>query len=190
MLMVVLILVGSFFLSTNRAQAEEVYFFRGGFNVFSRGMDDMANQLRHRGVNATSLGYAGWRSIANNILARAAAKQVSYPIVVVGHSFGADVVTEFANYLGSYGVGTALVIGLDPTGKRVLHQGARRAVNYRCSDGKEYLRGAGFKGTISQSNVSQTGANHFNIDKTGQVQDMIMREILATVGQRKARRRR
>ena len=36
----------SFFLGVARSPAEEVYFLRGGFNIFSLGMNDMAEELR------------------------------------------------------------------------------------------------------------------------------------------------
>lgn len=169
-------------------RAEEVYFFRGGFDIFSTGMNKMAADLRAQKINATSQSFMSWQSVANDIIRRSKEKKVSYPIVVLGHSFGADAVTDFANYLGQNGISTDLVIGFDATGTRILTKGAKRVVNYRSSQIGPYVKGEGFRGTISHVDVSKFGANHFTIEQTKEVQALAMKEVLATVKSKKRRR--
>ncbi len=176
------LIVTSLLFFTPLSHGAEVYFLRGGFDVFSLGLNDMAAQLQSRKINAKATSYLAWKSIASDITRRASQKKVSYPIILVGHSFGADAVTDLANYLGNHGVPTELVIGLDPTHKRVFTQGAKRVVNYRCSNADSYVKGTGFKGTITQINVGKNGVNHFNLDKAQETQAMVMREILAKTG--------
>lgn len=172
------------------APAEEVYFFRGGFDIFSTGMNQMAAELREKGVRASSHSFMAWRSIANDILKRSAEKKVSYPIIVLGHSFGADVVADFANYLGGHGIPTELVIGFDPNGTRAFTKGAKRVVNYRASRIDRYVRGEGFRGTISHVDVSKYGANHFTIEQVREVQELAMKEVLSKAKAKTSRRRR
>ncbi len=169
------------------AKAEEIYFFRGGFDIFSTGMNQMAAELRAKKYNASSQSFMGWQSVANDIIRRSKEKKVSYPIVVLGHSFGADAVTEFANYLGQNGISTDLVIGFDATGTRTLTKGAKRVINYRSSQIGPYVKGTGFRGSISHIDVSKYGANHFTIEQTKEVQALAMKEVLSTVKYRRRR---
>ncbi len=172
------------------ASAEEVYLFRGGFDIFSTGMNQMAAELREKNVRASAHSFMAWQSIANDIVKRSAEKKVSHPIIVLGHSFGADVVVDFANYLGQRGIPTELVIGFDPNGTRIFTQGAKKAVNYRSSQSDRYVRGEGFRGTISHVDVKQYGANHFTIEQVRSVQELAMKEVLAKAKVRTSRRRR
>lgn len=167
------------------AAAEEIYFFRGGFDIFSTGMNRMASELREQGLRASSHGFMAWQGIAKDIVQRSKEKKVSYPVVVLGHSFGADAVTEFANYLGRNGVRTELVIGFDATGTRTLTAGAKRVVNYRSSRKGPFVKGPGFRGSITQVDVSRFGANHFTIEQIREVQELAMKEVRSTVKRRR-----
>lgn len=170
---------------TQPAGAEEVYFFRGGFDIFSTGMNQMANELKGKKIKASSHSFMAWQSIANDIVARSKQKKVSYPIIVLGHSFGADAVTEFANFLGQNGISTELVIGFDATGKRTLTKGAKRVVNYQSSHIGPFVKGAGFRGTLTHVDVTKYGVNHFTIEQVKEVQALAMKEVLAKVGRRR-----
>lgn len=167
------------------SRAEEIYFFRGGFDIFSTGMNQMAAELRAKKYNANSQSFMSWQSVANDIVRRSKQKKVSYPIIVLGHSFGADAVVEFANYLGQNGISTELVIGFDATGPRTFTKGAKRVVNYRSSHIGPYVKGPGFRGSISTVDVSKFGANHFTIEQTKEVQALAMKEVLSKVKYRR-----
>lgn len=186
LLLVCLSLVFAAFTSAPRpVSAAEVYLFRGGFDIFSTGMNQMANTLRSKKVNASAHSFMAWQSIANDIVKRSKQKKVSYPIIVLGHSFGADAVEEFANFLGQNGITTELVIGFDATGPRTFTKGAKKVINYRSSHIGPYLKGPGFRGSITQVDVSKYGANHFTIEQVNEVQALAMKEVLAKVGRRR-----
>lgn len=175
----------AFLAFTSSLPAEEVYFFRGGFDVFSRGMDQMANELKSKKINASSQSFMGWQAIANDIVSRSREKRVSYPIILVGHSFGADAVVEFANFLGRNGITTELLVGFDATGKGTLKNGAKRVVNYQSSKIGPFVKGPGFRGTLSNVDVSNYGVNHFTIAQTAEIQSLAFKEILSKVGSRR-----
>lgn len=171
-------------ITASQAVSEEVYLIRGGFNVFSTGMDQMAKKLQARKIKASVHGIMAWRGIADDIIRRSKVKKVSYPIIFLGHSLGADAAPEFANYLGENGIAVDLVIGFDATGTRTFRKGAKKVINYRTPNGGHYARGPGFKGTISQVNVGEYGANHFTIEKVEKVQQMALSSVLSRLGRR------
>src|SRR5215468_2286872 len=81
------------------AHAEtRVYLLRGWFGVFSTGLDSLAEELRSKGIKAEAVGHLAWRStVAEIVKDRAAGK--SGPLVLVGHSQGANNVIEMARLL-------------------------------------------------------------------------------------------
>ena len=160
----------------------EVYLIRGLANIFSLGMDSMAKKLRDKGVKTRTFNHSGWKGIANEIIARAEKKKVSYPIIIAGHSLGANSSTAMANYLTKNGVKVSLVVAFDPTIKRVVMGNVRNVVNYYLPNGNdnEVFRGKGFRGKLRNVDVSDMkGVNHMNVEKNKELQtkfvDMVMR---------------
>ena len=175
-----------FLTSVGSARAEEVYFIRGGFDIFSVGMNDMANELKAKGIKASSHSIMAWKGIADDIIRRSKIKKgVSYPIIFLGHSLWADAAPEFANYLGENGVIVDLVIGLDATGRRVFSKGAKKVINYRSSAMGPYVKGPGFRGTITEVDVSKFGANHFTVEKVKGVQDLALAAVMSQLRRRR-----
>src|SRR5690349_5658709 len=86
-------------LFSGAASAEpHVYFLRGLFGVFSTGMDAMDEQLRNKGVKAEAIGHLAWKGAVDKIVADRAAGKPG-PLVLVGHSQGANNVIEMAREL-------------------------------------------------------------------------------------------
>ncbi|MES1155366.1 MAG: hypothetical protein ABUL48_02940, partial [Pseudorhodoplanes sp.] len=127
-----------------------VYLLRGLLNVFSLGMDELASKLERRGVPAGVYEYGQWESLCNDAAARV--RNGGGPIVIVGHSLGADAVVDMANKLGRMGVPVALVVAFDPTVSNVLTGSTTSTfINYYQSDngfGRPVSRGRGFHGTL------------------------------------------
>jgi hypothetical protein len=175
-----------FLTSLGSARAEEVYLIRGGFDIFSVGMNDMANELKAKGINASAHSIMAWKGIADDIIKRSKVKKgVSYPIIFLGHSLGADAAPEFADYLGRNGVAVDLVIGFDATARRVFGKGAKKVINYRSSSVGIYVKGPGFKGTLTEVDVSKYGANHFTIEQTKEVQKLAMTAVTSQLRRRR-----
>ena len=83
-------------------------------NVFSLGMDTLADELKRHGIDATVHNYAEWQTLADRAAADYKAGKEA-PIILIGHSYGADAVMEMAAYLGRKGVPVALVVPFDGT---------------------------------------------------------------------------
>src|SRR6516164_2095666 len=93
-----MLVVGILALGTNPGAAESrahVYLLRGLMNIFSLGMDTLAEQLNRRGVYATVHGYGEWQSLADRAAVDFKAGKEG-PIILIGHSLGADAVMEMA----------------------------------------------------------------------------------------------
>jgi hypothetical protein len=107
---------------------DHVYLLRGAFNVFSLGLDQIADNLRLQGINATVDNYLGWETLADEATADYKSGRVR-TIVLVGHSSGAVAVTSMAARLGERGVPVKLAIGLDPTSPMTASGHVDRYVN-------------------------------------------------------------
>ena len=75
-----------------------VYLLRGLMNIFSLGMDTLAEKIQRRGIYATIHNHAEWQALADQPAAAYHAGKEG-PIIIVGHSLGADAVMEMSAYL-------------------------------------------------------------------------------------------
>jgi len=171
----------------------EVYLLRGLANVFSRGMDTLGTKMVRSGLDARVYNHGAWRELADNIVARAKKKQVSYPIVIMGHSLGANASTKMASYLGKRGVRVQYVVQFDPTVTTFVGKNVNRVINFYLplEDNRNVVRrGPGFKGVIKNVSVRGVrGLSHTTIEKDSKLQaDVIKRTLGYTKKLRKSRK--
>jgi hypothetical protein len=158
-----------------------VYLLRGAFNVFSLGMDDMADKLQHYGIYATVNNHMAWSSLAEEAAAEYKSGRTK-TIIIVGHSSGATAVTDMAARLGELGVPVKLAIGLDPTSREVASGHVDHYINYYIANGlgAPVIRGKGFTGVLENVDVEKNPAlGHFNIDKNEALQQRVISQIRA-----------
>lgn len=177
-----LILALSFVFGSGAAMAgsrAHVYLFRGLADVFSTGMDTLTDELNKRGVYATSHSHTDWQSLANQAAADYKAGKEG-PIILIGHSLGADAVMEMADYLGNKGVPVALVIPFDGTQSFPASGNVGRVVNFTQRDYAYMRKGPGFRGTLANVDVSSDpNIGHLNIDKSPRLHARAISEVLA-----------
>jgi alpha-beta hydrolase superfamily lysophospholipase len=156
------------------------------FNVFSLGMDSLAEELKRRGVDATVHGYGEWQTLADQAAADYKAGKEA-PIILIGHSLGADAVMEMAAYLGRKGVPVALVVPFDGTKSFAASDNVARVLNLTQRD-YAYMRGGpGFHGSLANVDVSSDSSiDHINIDKSPRLHKRVVAEVLAVVGNHRA----
>ena len=92
-----------------------VYLLRGLMNIFSLARDTLAEKIQRHGIYATIHNYAEWQTLADQAAAAYHAGKEG-PIIIVGHSLGADAVMEMSAYLGRKGVPVALAVPFDARG--------------------------------------------------------------------------
>jgi hypothetical protein len=175
--------------ATNPSAAESrahVYLLRGLMNIFSLGMDTLAEQLNRRGVYATVHGYGEWQSLADRAAVDFKAGKEG-PIILIGHSLGADAVMEMAAYLGRKGIPVALLVPFDGTQSFAASDNVARVLNLTQRDYAYMRRGPGFHGTLSNVDVSSDPSiDHINIDKSPRLHARVVSEVLAVVGGHRA----
>ena len=179
-----LISIGSCFSAVSQAapaSAPQVYLIRGFLNVFSLGMDSLAAELRGAGMSATVASYASWQETAREIAANYKAGHRG-PIVLVGHSFGADAVMDMGQYLGEMGVPVALIIPFDGTYPHAASANVAHVLNLYKSAEAKVTPGPGFHGELTNYYVQDANVGHMNIDKIPRLHSMVINKIRATRG--------
>jgi hypothetical protein len=152
-----------------------VYLLRGLMNVFSLGMDDLAAELRRSGIEATVTNHAESERLVNAITANYAAGD-RRPIVLIGHSLGADAVMLMAASLDRNGVPVDLVIPFDATAAHEASANIARVVNMT----KHFMvtPGPGFHGALANIDLSQDpGIDHLNIDKSPRLHAQVINDV-------------
>ncbi|MFG1203686.1 thioesterase domain-containing protein [Xanthobacter aminoxidans] len=157
-----------------------VYLLRGLANVFSLGMDDLAAKLNARGIPATVHEYGQWASLADAASADSRAHG-NAPIIIVGHSLGADAAVEMAERLTALGTPPKLVVTFDPVGVTQVGASSGYFINYYQSNngyGKRLTAGPGFRGNIVNRNLNAIGnIDHFNIEKSPRLHDEVITQV-------------
>jgi hypothetical protein len=159
-----------------------VYLLRGLMNIFSLGMDTLCSQLNRNGVYATVHGYGEWQSLADRAAADFKAGKEG-PIILIGHSLGADAVMEMAAYLGRKGIPVAMVVPFDGTQSFAASDNVARVLNLTQRNYAYMRRGPGFHGTLANVDVSSDpNIDHINIDKSPRLHARVVSEVLAITG--------
>jgi hypothetical protein len=157
-----------------------VYLVRGWFGVFSAGIDAMAEELRGQGIRAEAIGHLSWQSTAAKIVKDRAAGAPG-PLVLIGHSQGANNAIDMARALQTHGIRVDLLVTLAPFLQDPVPSNVVRAVNYYQSPGwgTPLAGDRGFKGEIANVDIGDVGTFHVNIDKNEKVQAEIVAAIAA-----------
>ena len=155
---------------------EKVYLLRGFLNVFSLGMDDLAAKLQTDGISATVMNHAEADLVTSRIV-------TSYnggdrgPIVLIGHSLGADAVVEVADGLARYNIPVALLVLFDGTEPHQIPENVATAVNYT----KHFMitSATGSSGVVSNVDLSgDASVDHLSIDTVPSLQAQTLDYIL------------
>jgi pimeloyl-ACP methyl ester carboxylesterase len=170
------------------ASSGQVFLLRGLIDVFSQGMDDMGAKLRARGIASTVINHSAHESLAAEAIARYRAGYRG-PIVIAGHSLGADAAMQMAQLLNEAKVPVALVVGFGPTLHLKAPANVAHVVNYYQAHSMwngVFSPGPGFRGTLANVNLDNASdITHFNIDKIARLHDQTIRRIVAIMGPRK-----
>ena len=167
----------------NCAQAAETqaYLLRGWFGVFSTGMDELAAELKTKGVKASAIGHLSWKSTVSKIVEEKAAGKLG-PLVLVGHSQGGNNAVEMARALETHKIPVDLLVTLAPFMQNPVPGNVVRALNFYQNPGwgSPLTAVPGFRGKISNIDLaSELIITHITIDKSAKVQAEIVRAVLA-----------
>lgn len=166
------------------ARRGDVYLLRGFADVFSRGLDEMGASLNARGVEAHVQGHLTWRGVARKIIADRK-RYGPMPVVLVGHSLGANAIIGVAERLAKQGIAVDYMATFAATDPDPVPRNVRRVVNYYFATngwGEPLVPGPGFRGSLRNRDFSRSATvGHFNIDKQRPLQAEVVGEILRTL---------
>ena len=117
------------------AKPAPVVLFRGWRDLWSDGIDRLADELRADGLDATVFKDGQAAEVTSALVARARDAALPGPVVVVGFSYGADDAIDLARRLDAAGRGVDLLVLLDPVTPAAVPPSVRRCVNFYQSNG-------------------------------------------------------
>jgi pimeloyl-ACP methyl ester carboxylesterase len=160
-----------------------VVVLRGLLNMFSTGMNQLTFMLRGAGYDATVHNHAEWRGLSARLVEAARDGTLQRPLVVIGHSFGADDAIAMAGRLGAAEVPVDLLVTFDPSWVLAVPRGPKRVLNFH-QDRDSYARrltpGPGFDGRIDNRLV--TGESHLSIDKDQELHRQVLEALRGIEG--------
>jgi pimeloyl-ACP methyl ester carboxylesterase len=165
-------------------QPYQVYLLKGLADIFSTGMDFLQAKLQARGIAGEVHSHADWEKLAQS----AAEKWHSGnhgPIIIIGHSFGADAAIQMAARLGESQVPVALLVAYSAVDSGAANANVARAVTYYQSNSAwhgQITRGNGFHGVLETVDLANApGITHFNIEKADNLHAQTIAKVVAIV---------
>jgi fermentation-respiration switch protein FrsA (DUF1100 family) len=158
------------------------YLFRGVAGlIYSRGMDSLADRIRHAGVAASVQTYLLWHAAVDQAIQDY--RRDPAPIVLIGHSMGGDSALAFAQRLNNENIPVSLLVTYDPT--RIADDvppNVERYINiFQSSNfmgGGNVVQASRFHGHYASFNLKDhSEIIHINIEKSEQIQEQLVRKI-------------
>jgi hypothetical protein len=173
----------------------QVYLLRGLANIWSRGMDKFGKQLTANGVRWSIHNHRVWKELGKEAAEKYKADKSFGPIIIVGHSLGADAAVLMAEEIGNAGVPVRLIITFDGVARQNEHvskvsANVAEVLNFYKSNGwgREMLPAKGFKGKIDNVDLrGERKVGHMNIDKNVELQARVLGVILAALNEKPVR---
>lgn len=158
-----------------------VYLLRGLLNVFSLGMDTLGEKLNAGGIRAEVLNHDSWTALALRI-AGDYRRGERGPVILIGHSLGADVLFQLAERLDGDGVPVRLIVTFDPTNSYAVPKNVDYMLNLFQHNGfgRRVAAGPGFRGELTNMDLtSDRSIDHTSIDKSPALHNLVIEKIRA-----------
>lgn len=182
-------------LHSDRPRAGNVYLLRGFIGIWSTGVDTIGREINDAGVRANVYRCEQWRELTDTILATYKNQKDFEPLVIIGHSWGADHALEMAQELADAKIPIDLMVTLDPvTPPPTVSKNIRLCYNIYQPNGAwdtiPFFRGVPLKaqeGTNNLQNVNIRGertdllednTDHYNIEKNKKIHQEIIKQVL------------
>jgi pimeloyl-ACP methyl ester carboxylesterase len=167
-----------------------IILMRGLMNIFSRGMDTLETELKQRGLPVKIYNHTAWNPTADAMIEEYKTNKSMLPIIIVGHSLGADASLIMSNYLAEHGVPVSLVITFDGVVEPALAtNGNAEIINYYKPNafGQEVKPTRGFRGKITNIDLTDhPEIEHLNIDKIPSLHEDTIAKILEVMKKKPA----
>jgi pimeloyl-ACP methyl ester carboxylesterase len=180
---------------SKQTRAGNVYLLRGWIGIFSYGIDHLGRKINAIGVRAHVYQANQWQALAEAIEKKYKSAPGHEPLILVGHSYGADGALRISTMLRDAGITVDLVIAIDPVTPPPVPGNVRRCFDIYQSNGS-WDKVPAFRGVPLQlaegsrtqlqnvdirkdrTDLLEPGTDHFNIEKKGKVHMEVLRQIL------------
>ncbi|XAM01144.1 thioesterase domain-containing protein [Phycisphaeraceae bacterium D3-23] len=167
------------------------FYLLGLWNVFSKGLDDVAGGLQDEGYHGQSMPGPEWPGLCSAIEELEASGELRRPLVLSGHSLGADKALLLAAALERKGIAVDYVLLLDATNPRTVPANVTRCHNiylsHPATDWIPAFRGIAVRAESdetelvnynvrqsSDESLSRGDFDHFNIEADPEVQQLMI----------------
>lgn len=175
-------------------RAGNVYLLRGFLGIWSYGINDLGEKVQQSGVRASVFQEKQWQDVCEAITQRYRNAEAAEPLILIGHSYGADDVLKIAHLLGRQGMKVDLIITLDPVVPPKVPSNVKLVYNIyqpNLLDGIPIFRGVPLetetRGATNLKNINiraerrdllLEGRNHhFNIEKNPRIHDEVVKKV-------------
>jgi hypothetical protein len=159
-----------------------IILLRGLMNVFSRGMDTLQVEMKQRGLPVELYNHSSWQDVATKLMQEYKTNKSVQPIILIGHSLGADASLIMSDWLAQNNVPVRLVVTLDGVvDPAIATFGNAEVINYYKPHGfgQEVKGTRNFHGTITNIDLTDhPDIEHLNIDKIQFIHDAIITKVL------------
>ena len=178
---------------SDRPHVGNVYLLRGFIGIWSYGVDHLGKKVNESGVRAAVYQEDQWSDLADRIIAEYKAAPEPEPLVLVGHSYGADDTLKIAKRLEEHGMHVDLIVTLDPVTPPRVPGNVSLVYNiYQPSllDGLPFFRGIALEPeTEKQRNLQNVNirterkdllepkTDHFNIEKNVLIHAEVVKKV-------------
>jgi hypothetical protein len=179
-------------------QSGEVHTMLGGLGLFSKGMNTVRDsvislyKIPAYGTIWYNAGHVS-RFIINNYYQQKNPR----PIILVGHSLGANEQIKVARNLNAAGVPVALLVTVDAVSQTIIPPNVKEALNIYKPGFVPMFSGLKLRAVdpsktqiynINVNDIKGVDVNHFTIDKNLVVQEMILKRIKKVIAHGKKER--
>lgn len=170
--------------SSNRG---EVHTMRGGLGIFSIGMNQLrdAAALQFKIPSHSTMWYnAG--DVSRSIINSYYKQKVHRPIILIGHSLGANEQIKVARNLDTAGVPVALLVTIDAVSQTIVPPNVKQVLNVYKPGFVPMFSGLKLKAVnpnatiienVNANSLKGISVNHFTIDKDKVVQALILDKV-------------
>jgi hypothetical protein len=164
----------------------QIVLMRGLANVFSLGLDDLAEKLKSHGYKPI---VSNWKSasVTADTIARNYAQGQNSPVILIGHSLGAGAAFDVAESLRRKSIPVAYMVTYDLTAARMLPGNVKEYLNFyqRNGFGHKASPPPGYKGTMMNVDLTaRTDVKHGNIDESERLHEIIMGKVFTITSRR------
>jgi hypothetical protein len=176
---------------SDRPYAGNVYLLRGFIGIWSYGINDIGKKVADAGIRASIYQEDQWGEVCKAIIDKYENSPNHEPLVIIGHSYGADDALKMAKKLQQHNINVDLIITLDPVTPPKVPTNVRLCYNiYQPGmlDMLPFFRGVKLEseaeGNLQNVNIRgerrdllEPNTDHFNIEKNPLIHAEIVKKV-------------